>query len=509
VVAVAEDPVEGGAVPVLVAGAGPAGSTVALLLARLGVPCTVVERRGDIHPLPRAVHLDDEAVRVLQRIGLAGAFARISRPATGLRLVDARLRPFAEFRRDRAAGSHGHPESNLFDQPDLDRVLRAELVRHPLVNLRVGTEVTGLDQPPDATAPVRVELSGPGGAETVWAQAVVGCDGAGSAVRAAIGSRLHDLGFTDRWFVVDVRSARPIPTWGGVEQVCGGRRAATFLPLPGDRYRWEFRMRADETAEVLARPVRMAELIAPWRVPLTQLEVLRAAEYTFRARLADRWRAGRVLLLGDAAHLTPPFIGQGLGAGLRDAHNLAWKLAAVLGGGVPGVTPEEVLASYQSERGAHAEAVIRGAVRVGRAMTGGAGVAAALRRPLTGMLLRLPGVRARAERGIVPRFPPGPLVDRARHRHDLPGTVCPQPAVRAGGVATPLDEVLGDGYALLTAGSVDAGLAARARTLGARTVRLGHDLADDGTLLAWLAAGGASAALVRPDRVVQATSPRT
>jgi 3-(3-hydroxy-phenyl)propionate hydroxylase len=125
------------------------------------------------------------------------------------------------------------------------------------------------------------------------------------------------------------------------------------------------------------------------------------------------------------------------------------------------------------------------------------------------MLLRLPGVRARAERGIVPRFPPGPLVDRARHHHDLPGTVCPQPAVRAGGVATPLDEVLGDGYALLTAGSVDAGLAARARTLGARTVRLGHDLADDGTLLAWLAAGGASAALVRPDRVVQATSPRT
>jgi 3-(3-hydroxy-phenyl)propionate hydroxylase len=505
---VAVDPTECGAVPVLVAGAGPTGSTAALLLAALGVQCTVVERRADIHPLPRAVHLDDEAVRVLQRIGLADAFAGISRPAPGLRLLDARLRPFAEFRRD-GAGSHGHPESNLFDQPDLDRVLRAELVRHPLVNLRVGTEVTGLDQPPGANGPVHVGLSCPRGAGAVWAQAVLGCDGAGSVVRAAIGSRLHDLGFTDRWFVVDVRSARPIATWGGVDQVCGARRAATFLPLPGDRYRWEFRMRANETAEELGRPARMAELTAPWRVPLTQLEVLRAAEYTFRARLADRWRLGRVLLLGDAAHLTPPFIGQGLGAGLRDAHNLAWKLAAVLGGGLPGVAPDAVLDSYQSERGAHAESVIRGAVRVGRAMTGGAGVTAALRRPLTGMLLRLPGIRARAERGLVPRFPAGPLVDRVRHRHDLPGTVCPQPAVRAGGPAMRLDEVLGDGWALLTAGSVDPRLATRARMLGARTVRLGLDLADDGTLLAWLAAGGASAALVRPDRVVQATSPRT
>jgi 3-(3-hydroxy-phenyl)propionate hydroxylase len=168
-------------------GAGPTGSTVALLLAGLGVSCTVVERRADVHPLPRAVHLDDEAVRVLQRIGVADAFAEISQPASGLRLVDARLRPFAEFRRDRAVGNHGHPEANLFDQPDLDRLLRAELVHHPMVNLRVATEVTGLDQPIHGPAPVRVELSGPGGAERVWAQAVLGCDGAGCAADPDLG----------------------------------------------------------------------------------------------------------------------------------------------------------------------------------------------------------------------------------------------------------------------------------------------------------------------------------
>lgn len=481
-------------------GAGPTGATVALLLARLGVACTVVERRTGVHALPRAVHLDGDGVRVLQQAGLAGAFAAISRPAAGLRLVDAHLRPFAEFRRDRAAGPAGHPESNLFDQPDLDRILLAELAGHPLVTLRTGTEVTGLEQRP---GDVHIGLATPSGPAAVRARAVLGCDGAGSAVRAAIGARLRDLRFTERWYVLDARSRRPIPTWGGVDQVCDPRRAATFLPLPGDRYRWEFRMRAGETASELSRPERLAALTAPWGVRAGELDVLRAAEYTFRARLADRWRAGRVFLLGDAAHLTPPFIGQGLGAGLRDAHNLAWKLAAALRGG----TEPDLLDTYQAERAAHAEAVIRGAVRVGRAMTGGQDLAAALRRPLAGMLLRVPGVRARAERGVATRFPPGPLVDRRRHRRDLPGTPCPQPAVLAAGRPVPLDDVLGAGWSLLVAGQPGPALLERARQVGARTVRLGADGPGAGQLAAWLAAAGARAALVRPDRIVAATAP--
>ena len=483
--------------PVLVVGAGPTGSVAALLLARLGVACTVVERCVDVHRLPRAVHLDDEAVRVLQAVGVAGVFAGISRPAAGLRLVDARLRPFAEFRRERH-GRFGHPEANLFDQPDLDRLLRAELVRHPLVELRTGTELTGLEQPDGG--PVRVAVHGPGGIEHLRAAAVLGCDGAGSTVRALLGIGLRDLRFTERWFVLDVRSRRPIPNWGGIDQICDPVRAATFVPLPGDRYRWEFRMREGEAAAELARPERVAALAAPWGVRGGELEVLRAAEYTFRARIAERWRVGMVLLLGDAAHLTPPFIGQGLGAGLRDAHNLAWKLAAVLAR-----APERALDTYESERAAHAEAVVRGAVRVGRAMTGGQDVAAALRRPAAGLLLRVPAVRRRAERGIETRYPPGPLVDRRRHRHDLAGTPCPQPRLRPAGRL--LDDVLGDGWCVLAAGPVDPRLTALAERTSARTVRLGVDVTDDGQLAAWLARGRAYAALLRPDRIVMATSP--
>jgi 3-(3-hydroxy-phenyl)propionate hydroxylase len=488
-----------GVTPVLVVGAGPTGSVVALLLARLGVACTIIDREPTVPATPRAVHLDDEAVRVLQQVGLAGAFAAISRPAAGLRLLDARLRPFAEFRRD-GPGMYGHPQSSLFDQPELERLLRAALVRSPLVTLQTGTELTGIEFADDGG--VSAVLSAPGSRHRVTAEVVLGCDGAGSTVREAVRVRMRDLRFTQRWFVLDVRCRRAIPTWGGVDQICDPRRAATFLPLPGDRYRWEFRMHDRETAAELTRPERLARLTAPWGVPVDELAVLRAAEYTFRARIADRWRVGGVLLLGDAAHQTPPFIGQGLGTGLRDAHNLAWKLAAVLRAEFPGA-----LDTYEAERVPQVEAMIRGAARVGRALTGGPGITAALRRPLAGALLRLPAVRERAQRGIATRYPPGPLVDRRRHRIDLPGTPCPQPAVRVGGRPTRLDDALGPGWALLTAGPAESAMAARAARLGARTVRLGEDVTDDGVLHDWLAGARASAALIRPDRIVCATTP--
>ncbi|RZT84572.1 3-(3-hydroxy-phenyl)propionate hydroxylase [Pseudonocardia sediminis] len=492
--------------PVLVVGAGPTGLVAALLLARHGVEVIVVERRDGVHPLPRAVHLDDESVRILQAAGVADGFTAVSRPAAGLRLLDARLRPFAEFRRSES-GLHGWPESNLFDQPALEELLRDAVAAQPLVTLHEGVEVAGVEQRPDGLS-VRLRTERGHGAvghdglaaptegrprpeTTISASAVLGCDGAHSTVRDLIGARMRDLGFTERWFVLDVASSEPLPTWGGVDQVCDPARAGTFLPLPGDRYRWEWRMHDGEDAADLAE--RIPELTARW-TGAVDVDVLRAAEYTFAARLADRWRDGRVFLLGDAAHLTPPFIGQGLGAGLRDAHNLAWKLVDAL---ARPASAEALLESYRLERAPHAEAVIRGAVRVGRAMTGGPGAVAALRRPLVAGALRIPGVRARASRVLTTRFPAGESVDRRRHRRDLVGAHCPQ--VRIGDRR--LDDVLGPGWALVTDGPVPDGLRARAERVGAGTVRVGE-------LGGWLAAGRAGAALLRPDRIVAATAPR-
>lgn len=484
---------DGGA-PVLVVGAGPTGLAVAALLARRGAAVTVVDRRAGPCPQPRAVHLDGAAVRVLQAVGVADEFAAISRPATGLRLLDARLRPFATFRRATTPGPHGHPEANLFDQPDLEALLRRNLARLPGVALREG--VAAVDVAPDGTRATLRDLRS-GTQEALRTAAVLGCDGAHSTVRAAIGARWRDLRCTERWLVVDLRARRPLTTWGGVDQVCAGRRAATFLPVTGDRYRWEFRLPDGE-------PPDPADLLAPWLagVPRDAWDVLRCAEYVFRAAVADRWRRGRAFLLGDAAHLTPPFVGQGLGAGLRDAHDLAWKLAAVLRG-----ADADLLDTYEAERRPHATATVRLAVRAGRAMTGGPDLVAALRRPVAAALLRLPGAEARALRGTAVRLPPSAWVDRRPHRRALPGTPCPQPCVRVDGERRRLDDVLGPGFALLVAGPVGPALRARARALDARTVRLGHDVTDGGPLTAWLHRGRATAVLLRPDRVVLAAEP--
>ncbi|MDP9430893.1 MAG: bifunctional 3-(3-hydroxy-phenyl)propionate/3-hydroxycinnamic acid hydroxylase, partial [Actinomycetota bacterium] len=335
--------------PVVVVGAGPVGLTVALLLVRRGLPVVVLERQTAPYGQPRAVHLDDEALRALADAGVADNFLALSRPMLGLRLLDGRRRLLAEFARDPHAGLHGWPQGSMFFQPDLEELLLDAVRREPAVQLRTGCEVVDLAQGGGVELTVLDRASGT--RSQLGAAAVLGCDGANSTVRALIGGRMRDLGRPDRWLVADLRLPEPLPLWPGVHQVCDPRRAATAMPVSGDRYRWEFRLLPGETREDLV--ARLPELLAPWGA--ADAEVVRVAEYVYRAQVADRWRAGRVMLAGDAAHLTPPFIGQGLGLGLRDVHQLSWKLAAVLAG----TAPERLLDTHQAEREPHARAMVR------------------------------------------------------------------------------------------------------------------------------------------------------
>ena len=324
--------------PVIVVGAGPAGCTAALLLADFGIPVTLLERHTQPHPLPRAVHLDDEVARILHRIGVSEGFLDRSRPGSGLRLLDAGHRVMAEFHREHQASQHGFPQANMFHQPDLEELLLARVEAHPLIDLRRGAEVIGLDDDdapgPLIAAPVRVHARVAGQLQTFTGRVVLGCDGANSTIRELTGITMENLGFTERWLVVDIQAGTGLNTWDGVEQICDPARAATFMQVTADRYRWEFRLFDGEDETGLTTPHVLGQLLAPWtgRSDLAGLQIIRTATYTFRARLASRFQAGRVFLLGDAAHLTPPFIGQGLAAGLRDADNLAWKLAHVLTG---------------------------------------------------------------------------------------------------------------------------------------------------------------------------------
>jgi 3-(3-hydroxy-phenyl)propionate hydroxylase len=464
---------------VLVVGAGPTGLTAAALLAEQGIASIVVERRTEVSALPRAVHLDDETMRILQQVGVMEQFLPMTRPALGMRLVDAQLKTMVQFDRSRTVGVHGYPQANLFHQPDLERVLREHTAGLELVELRAGVELIALD---GTTATLRSTRTG--AESTVLSDGVLGCDGAGSTVRQLLGIAWRDLGFQERWLVVDVRCAQPLHTWDGVHQVCDPRRAATYLQIGPSRYRWEFRLLAGETAA----DVPLTALLRPW-VGDREIEVVRSAEYTFHARVAERWRQDRVFLLGDAAHETPPFVGQGLGAGLRDAANLAWKLAAVLNG-----ADERILATYEAERVPHAEALIRLARTVGWALTGGQDRAAVARRAALAALCRMPALTRRVLDRGTPTTRSGVLVARRRHPRDLAGSLVPQP--------DRLDELLGTGFSVLAKGPVTTDLAELAASLGAVVIPVPAGLEG------WLHDGRAQAVLVRPDRVVMATVDR-
>jgi 3-(3-hydroxy-phenyl)propionate hydroxylase len=518
--------------PVIAVGAGPAGCTAALLLADFGIPVTLLERYPQPHPLPRAVHLDDEVARTLDRIGVAEGFLARSRPGSGLRLLDASHHVMAEFSRGHQASEHGFPQANMFHQPDLEELMLSRIERHPLIDFRRGAEVTGLEgtQGPVGVAPVRVHARVARETQTFTGPVVLGCDGANSTIRQLAGITMDDLGFTERWLVVDIRVSDGLDTWDGVEQICDPARAATFMQVTGDWYRWEFRLRDGEDEAGLITPAALGQLLQPWtgRSDLDGLQIIRSATYTFRAQMASRFRSGRIFLLGDAAHLTPPFIGQGLAGGLRDADNLAWKLAYVL----TGRAGEDLLDTYDSERRPHATALVKKAVRVGWAMTGGQDRAAAVRRIALAAAVRSDRICQAMGSTATPRLKAGAL--QPSPRRFLPsgippalraGGLIPNPLVSAGdGPPARLDAIVAGRPAVLTARRPDAGLAGFCRRHGLVLVRisapgtgtppgpgaqqdagwidvrLAGDTAPAG--LRALAADPALTVLVRPDRVI-------
>jgi 3-(3-hydroxy-phenyl)propionate hydroxylase len=342
---------------VAIVGAGPVGTTLAALLAKRGLSVVVLERDLDIYPLPRAAHLDAETARNLREVGgwLDTPGWSISNEGMDFISGDGELllRMSSKHNPDHTVG-----QSNLFHQPTLDRLLRDRAAQYGS-EFRLGHEVTAIHEIGDG---VRVDVTASDGSSTVVeASWLVGCCGARSFVRRHMGVTQIDLEFNEPWLVVDIiiTGDDPNPPRRAA-QVCDPVRPHTIVPMPAPRRRFEFMLLPGESPDDINRTDVIEKLMEPY-FALGNATVERSAVYTFHGLITREWRRGRVLLAGDSAHQMPPFLGQGMCSGVRDAVNLAWKMSAVVRG-----ASESLLDTYQPERSPHVQRIVESAVGFGR-----------------------------------------------------------------------------------------------------------------------------------------------
>lgn len=338
---------------VVIVGAGPVGLVLAILLGQRNRRVLVLEARPEPYRLPRAVHFDHEVGRILQSCGIGAEVRAVSEPAEVYEWRNGTGTTLLRFGRVGVAAS-GWPFSSMFCQPALEGALADRVEALPTVDVRRGTRVHDLDLDGDS-----VLVRHDGG--TARAAFVVGCDGANSTVRDLVGIEVDDQGFAYDWLVADVILSEPRVFDPVNLQICDPARPTTAVSGGPGRRRWEFMRLPDETVDELEAEDRVWQLLAPWDVHPANAALERHVVYTFQARVAERWRAGPVFLAGDAAHLMPPFAGQGMCSGLRDAANLAWKLDLVLAG----IADDGLLDTYDLERRPNAEAAIAFSVELG------------------------------------------------------------------------------------------------------------------------------------------------
>ena len=489
---------------VAIVGWGPVGQALAILLAQRGWRVGVFEKQPHAYPLPRAVHFDHEAGRILQACGVADRLRGHTEPTDLYEWRSAAGATLLRFESG-SAGLSGWPDGNMFAQPDLEAILDARARSLPSVDVTRGVEVIDLAERPDG---VRLTCAAADGARReVEARFVVGCDGANSFVRTKLGSTVTDLGFFFDWLIVDVRPNAP-SVWRPLNiQVCDPARPTTLVSGGPGRRRWEFMRLPGEDLEELNREDTAWRLLAPWNVTPENAQLERHTVYRFQARWVDRWRQGRLLLAGDAAHQMPPFAGQGMCSGLRDAANLAWKLDLVL----RDVAPAALLDTYESERVPHVRAVIDFSMALGKVICIADPAEAAGRDAM--MTAALAG-------GQQATPPPSPTIGPGvLHAGDpYAGKLFPQGRVRtADGREGWFDDVVGNGWALIGRDrdpmtALDARAASWLRQLGVVTAHVGRDapVADvAGTYARWFQATGAAVVLQRPDFIVFGAGPRS
>jgi len=497
---------------VAIVGAGPVGLMLANLLGVYGVRTVVLERKAATVDEPRAIAIDAESLRAVRAVGLYDAVAPDLLLGFSVDYVNGRGTPLLHV--ELGQTPYGHAQQNAFHQPLLEQALAGGLTRFPHVDVRFGHAVERFDATADAVTVFGAAADGT--PFSCVAQYLVGCDGGRSPVRQALGIEMHGKSAPQRWLVIDTIDPFLAASME-CRFFCDPRRPAMTLRKQHQRRRWEWMLMPDESEADLLDDGMIARLLMPYTRP-QHVQLERQCVYTFHSLVADRYRAGRVMIAGDAAHMMPPFAGQGMNGGIRDAVNIAWKLALV----TRGYAAPALLDSYEQERRGHVIAATALANRLGAMIQPTSRWRAALRdafffclnrsrRGQVALLRRLMGTL------IAPRLRRGVFVAASNTGGDvaLSGQMIVQPPVRcADGSTVLLDAVLGAEHAVVGYGvdprdALDAATQHRLATLGARLVCVmprgvapSGDAVEDGSggLGTWFGACAERLVLIRPDR---------
>lgn len=504
---------------VLIVGYGPVGATVAALLGQYGIRTVVIERSAEILNIPRAVGMDNEGLRIIQMAGLSDSdFEKISVNKT--RMISSFIGEYAQF--NMTGVINGHAKQVMYFQPDLEKALRKTVQSHPTVQTFTEVELISLTQKSQC---ISVMVEGrKQGKQQINAKYVIGADGASSAVRKQLGIEFEGRSYSENWLIVD---AKNLPSTNHhIDFFCGSGRPGPHLPGAGDRQRWEFMLDAKDDPQEMEKPENIKELLSKWG-DTDQIEIERKAVYQFHARTCKKFNQGNVFLVGDAAHITPPFLGQGLVAGLRDAANLSWKLAWVL----KGSANESILNSYDQERRPHTIHMIRLARMLGAFIRPKKDWQAKLAHGTVRAMRLLPPVKDYIDEAKLKpehHFKTGFFKKRSlkkinAHTGFRPGALMPQGLVRThGGNIVLSDEALGSGLCLVGFGInpttfIDAELETLWKSLGGNIIQFSmrsqnmacmektshtHNYEDLTGLLIPNARSFGTAAIVRPDRTV-------
>lgn len=486
---------------VAVVGLGPVGSAAAVLLADRGLSVVAVERDEEVYRLPRAVNLDGEIIRAFQPSNRAEHIDSLMQTVReGERAGFANSarqwmfgQPMVEF------GLNGWQPMNMFDQPELEGYLRQQAIDHPNIQALIGAEVRSVSQS-DELAELhwrQLESSQSGYCHAAY---LLACDGAASPIRRQLGIGWSNLGYDREWLVVDVIVNDKHTLTTDTMQVCDPDRLATYVCTKDPYRRWEFRLNPGESREQMLKERAIRRLINDW-TPEDSYEIRRAAVYQFHAATADRWRDRRILLAGDAAHQTPPFLGQGMNTGMRDIINLAWKIPMV----VKGTADDTLLDTYFAERCAHARDLIDWAVSIGQLMEHLAAVERAEKSgeppPVTPEKLHTSGYGQGREQ---PPIRDGVVMRGQVNDTGLTGYLLPQPIVQSNDSRTcRLDDLFGEGFTLISMNEPPELTESDRRlikTLNIRVVILKDLTPVRGKFHKVFLQG--HAAIVRPDRIV-------